>query len=181
MVNSLPWFTSWPPLSPRPFPIPLPPVISGLDPRAFPLKVEVVHTQENCPGIDSVVPGLCLEHIESLRASHPIANWEVPSMRSRAVPHFWFVLVGSLPTRPVWPVTPVQFSEPLGSPASVGQSAGIWRLVAGKWTRAPWSFPFTEARTDKRKATSVCEILKDKTLKSSPRRHGLRELPTLLL
>ena len=60
MVNSLPWFTSWPPLSPRPFPIPLPPVISGLDPRAFPLKIEVVHTQKNCPGIASVVPGLCL-------------------------------------------------------------------------------------------------------------------------
>ena len=30
--------------------------------------------------------------------------------------------------------------EPLSSPARVGQSAGIWRVVAGKRTRAPLTF-----------------------------------------
>ena len=38
-------------------------------------------------------------------------------------------------------------SEPLSSPAPVGQSAGIWRVVAGKRTRAPSGFPFKLART----------------------------------
>ena len=54
-------------------------------------------------------------------------------------------------------------SEQLSSPAPVGQSAGIWRVVAAKCTRAPWTFPFKmdrtnsfrPGRTNKWKATSV--------------------------
>ena len=34
---------------------------------------------------------------------------------------------------------PAHGSEPLSSFAPVGQNAGIWRVVAGKCTRAPWS------------------------------------------
>ena len=44
---------------------------------------------------------------------------------------------------------PAHGSEPLSSPASVGQSAGSWRVVAGKkCTRAPWNFPFKLARNN---------------------------------
>ena len=38
-------------------------------------------------------------------------------------------------------------SELLNSPAPVGQSAGICRVMAGKCTCAPWSFSFILTRT----------------------------------
>ena len=62
-------------------------------------------------------------------------------------------------------IVPAHGSELLSSqaPAPVGQSAGISRVVAGKCTRALWTFPFKlvrtnsfrPARTDKGTATLV--------------------------
>ena len=42
---------------------------------------------------------------------------------------------------------PAHESEPLSFLAPVGQSAEIWRVVAGKIVRAPWTFPFKLSRT----------------------------------
>ena len=42
---------------------------------------------------------------------------------------------------------PAYGSEPLSSPAVVGQSTGIWRVVAGKCTCTPLTIPFQLTKT----------------------------------